>query len=135
MSWDIFVEDLPVEADSLDQIPSDFKPRCIGKRSEIIAKIKEVVPSADFSDPSWGRIEGDDWSIEVNMGDEEDCYDFAFHVHGGHTAVGAVVAILDHLKLRGLDSQTGDLFKAGPESIDSFVEWSAYRDQLLKKSS
>ena len=130
MSWDIFVKDLPRDATTLEDIPKDFKPSSIGERTAIIKKIEEVVPFADFSNPSWGVIEGDEWSIEVNVGEEENCNGFAFHVRGGDTAVGVVAAILEHLSLRALDSQTGDFFAAGPEAIESFHKWRAYRDQI-----
>jgi hypothetical protein len=56
----------------------------------------------------------------------------ALHIRGGDAAVGAVDAILQRLHLRALDAQTGNFFKAGPESIDSFRKWRAYRDQCLK---
>lgn len=131
MSWDIFVQDLPRDAKSVKEIPADFKPSPIGRRSTIIEKIWEVVPIADFSDPSWGRIDGEDWSIEINMGAEEECRSLAFHVRGGDTAIGVVAAILEHLKLRALAPQTGGFFVAGPEAIESFLEWRAYRDQVI----
>jgi hypothetical protein len=130
MSWDIFVQDLPADARSVDDIPSDFRPAPIGKRSTLIEKIKEVVPIADFSDPSWGRIDGDGWSIEVNMGNEEDCSSFALHIRGGDTAVGVVAEILQHLRLRALDTQAGGFFTADAGAIDSFRKWRAYRDQI-----
>jgi hypothetical protein len=132
MSWDLLVQDLPRDARSVKEIPVDFRPSSIGKRSMIIAKIKEIVPAADFSDPSWGRIDGDDWSIEVNIRDEEECKGFAFHVRGGDAAVGVVTAILKHLNLRALDVQRGDFFVAGEEAIKSFQKWRAYRDQVIK---
>jgi hypothetical protein len=50
MSWDIFVQDLPRDAKTVADIPDDFKPAVIGARSEIISMIKEVVPTANFSD-------------------------------------------------------------------------------------
>ena len=88
MSWDIFVQDLPRDAATVADIPQDFKPAPIGKRADVIARIKEVVPSTDFSDPSWGQIEGEDWSIEVNIGKNETCSGFALHVRRGDEAVG-----------------------------------------------
>jgi hypothetical protein len=133
MSWDIIVQDLPRDASSVKEIPADFKPSSIGKRSMIIEKIREVIPTADFSDPSWGRIEGGDWSIEVNIGAEEECRSFAFHVRGGDTAVGVVAAILEHLKLRALAPQTGGFFVAGPEAIESLRRWRAYRDSVVER--
>ena len=67
-----------------------------------------------FSDPSWGLIDANDWSVELNMGRAEECDGFVFHVRGGEDAVGVVAAILQQLDLRALDSQTGEFFVAGP---------------------
>ena len=134
MSWDIFVQDLPSEAKTVADIPSSFRPSLIGKRSEIIARIIGIIPSADFTDPGWGMIDGEDWSIEVNLGQEEDCRDFALHVRGGDAAVGAVAAILRQLNLRALDSQTGEFFAADSNAIESFRQWRQYRDQVTRSN-
>jgi hypothetical protein len=133
MSYDLFVQNLPPDAKTLEDIPSDFKPASIGERSLIIEKIKVAVPDADFSDPSWGRIQGDDWSIEINMGANEHCSGFAIHIRGGAGAFGVVEAILQALKLRALDPQAGGFFVAGPEATDSFNRWRAYRDQVVNR--
>jgi hypothetical protein len=133
MSWDIFVQDLPQEAKSIEDIPSTFKPRSIGRRSEIIERIKEVVPDADFANPAWGKIDGNGWSIELNMGDEEDCSSFAFHVRGDDAAAGIIAAILDHLRLRALDASRGDFFAPGEQAVASFRRWRQYRDHVAKQ--
>ena len=131
MSWDIFVQDLPVGAMTIDDIPTDFVPQSLGPRSTIIAKILEVVPSADFSDPAWGQIEAETWSIEVNLGANDTCDSFAFHVRGGDEAAGVVAAILEHLSLRALDpGAEGGLFSAGPEALESFRRWREYRNHV-----
>ncbi len=132
MSWDIFVQDLPRDVKSFDDMPDDFQPSPIGHRSKIIEQIVEVIPNANFSDPSWGIIDGNDWSIEVSMGNDEICDGFAFHIRGGETAVGFVAAILDRLGLRAFDPQSGGFFEAGPAALDSFRKWRAYRDQVMK---
>ncbi len=131
MSWDIFVQNFPQDARSVADIPADFRPSSIGPRALIVEKIKEVVPSAEFSDPSWGRIDGDRWSVEVNLGKREDCEHFAVHVRGGDAAVGVVAAILQHLGLRAVDPQTGDFFESGPKALECFWNWRAYRDRMV----
>jgi hypothetical protein len=88
-------------------------------------------PSADFDDPSWGVLDGDSWSIELNMGDEEECECSVFHVRGGDTAAGVVAAILAHFKLRALDSSKGEFFAAGEAALESFRKWREYRDKAL----
>ena len=133
MSWDIFVQDLPRDARSTADIPADFRPKPIGSRADVIRQINDLIPDADFSDPSWGRIEAEDWSIEVNMGADEECKSFALHVSGGDAVVGVVGAILKHLNLRALDSQTGEFFVAGAEALDNFQKWRAYRDQVINR--
>jgi hypothetical protein len=128
MSWDIFVQDLPSEAERVADIPTSFQPSLICKRSEIVESIIDVIPTADFSDPSWGLIDGQDWSIEVNIGPEEECRSFALHVRGGDAAIGAVAAILRRLKLRALVSQTGEFFVADQSANESFRQWKKYQD-------
>jgi hypothetical protein len=134
MSWDIFVQDLPKDAKEISDIPNDFRPSSIGSRSQVIAKIKEVVPCANFSDTSWGLLDGDGWSIEINMGAEEECNGFAFHVRGGDEAAGVVAAILDHLRLRAIDAQSGRFFVAGADALASLANWREYRDRVLQEN-
>ena len=106
-------------------------PAAFGTRSEVIAKIKEVVPTANFSDPSWGLIDGGNWSVEVNIGDDEVCNGFALHVRGGDEAVGAIAAILQRIDLRAVVPGTDEFLVAGPKAIASFARWRAYRDRVV----
>jgi len=120
MSWDIFVQDIPSDVKQISDMHErhrNFKPSPIGARSEIIKRIKEIVPEADFSNPAWGVIDGERFSIEVNMGDAEECKGFALHVRGGDAAAYVVSEILDSLDLRAFDpSSTTDLFEIGPDT-------------------
>ena len=66
MSWDLFVQDWG-NFESLDDISNDFEPQSIGKRSEVIDNIKAAEPTIDFSNPSWGILENEQFTIEFNM--------------------------------------------------------------------
>lgn len=105
-------------------------PGPIGRRSDLIRAIEEVVPSADFADPSWGMIGGDGFSIEVSMGSDEivDC--IALFVRGGDTAAGVVADIVGRLGLRALDTGTGDFFDPAT-AVESLRRWRAYRDRVI----
>ena len=131
MSYDIFVQDLPAAARSVDEIPEDFVPSPLGPRQSIIDGILDVVPTADLSDPTWGRIEAVGWSIEVNIRDEDPCTSFAFHVRGESEAIGAVAAILERLGFRALDTSDGGIFSADSVSIESFGKWRDYRNEIV----
>ncbi len=102
MSWDLFVQDWG-NVDSLSEIPGDFEPQSIGSRTEIIARIIEVEPSANFLDPAWGTLENDQFSIEFNMGETEEMTGFAMHVRGSNQAISCIKNILKHLGLRVAD--------------------------------
>jgi hypothetical protein len=134
MSWDIFVQDIPVDAATIDDIPDSFVPAPIGLRSEIIGKIKEVAPFADFSDPAWGTIEGEDFSIEVNLGADENLESLAFHVRGSVVAAGLVSEILKHLNLRAFDTGTGEFFDHARAS-EGLERWHAYLQTVLNSSN
>jgi hypothetical protein len=78
--------------------------------AQIIASIRRVVPAADFSDPEWGQIDGDGYSIEVSIKRVEPMRSFALHCRGDSQAVDYVVAhILDELGLQAFDpdNETG----------------------------
>jgi hypothetical protein len=130
VSWDVFAQDLPADARCVDEIPNDFVPQPIGTRSEIIGKITEVAPFADFSDPAWGNIEGEDFSIEVGMGDDEEVQCVAFFVRGSDVAAGLISQILTHLKLRALDSGTGEFFDH-QNAAEGLRRWRQYRDRIV----
>lgn len=132
MSWDISIQDLPADAKTVADIPDDYQPSPLGPRSEVIARIQQILPNADFKDPTWGNLDGGDFSIEFNMGADEICDGFMLHVRGGGNAMATVARLLEHLKLRGIDCQTGDFF-ACEAAEASFGEWQAFRDRAIQK--
>jgi hypothetical protein len=135
VSWDIFVQDLPADAKTLDKIPDDFRPASLMARSTLIERIKEVAPEADFGDPTWGRIEGPSFSIEVNLGGKDPVESFAFHVRSGDMAAGIVSDILDHLGLRALDPGSDSGFFDRDGAVASLTAWRAYRDHVLGRNA
>lgn len=130
MSWDISIMDLPADARSVSDIPEDFKPNPLGQRSHLIRSILQVATTADFSDPSWGVLDTDSFSIEISMGDSQIVDSIALHVRGSDGAAGAVADIITHLELRAVDSSTGDFFDPAT-GVDSLRAWPAFRDRAI----
>jgi hypothetical protein len=133
MSWDIFVQDIPEHAVSLDDIADDFKPRLLVSRMKVIGAILKFAPFSDVSDPAWVGIHGHGADIEVSLGNDDPITGFVFHVRGGDASVGIIAGILQELQLRALDpgSDTGifDPGKAG----DSLKRWLEYRERVLSR--
>ena len=134
MSWDLFVQNIPDSVSSPREIPDDFRPRPLGRRDDIIRRILEIIPEADFTDPSWGTIRGEGFSIELNMGEGEVLESFALHVRGGDQAVVVITGLLDHLGFRALDpgSDSG-IFHGGDDALESFRSWRAFRDRVCDR--
>lgn len=135
MSWDIFIANFPADVASVKDMPKDFKISPIGPRSEVIARVQELLPETDFKDPTWGVLDGEDFSIEFIMGHKEICDSITLFVRGGgSTAMTIVARLLQHLKLRGIDCQTSDFFRQDAAE-DSFRRWQAYRDRVIQKQT
>jgi hypothetical protein len=130
MSWDILIQDFPATARTVADIPDDFQPQPIGLRADLIAKISDVVPAANFSNPEWGVFDGDGFSIEFNMGNDDVCGCISLMIRGGGGPTPLVAALLDRLQLRGIDCQTGEFFDIEAARA-SFGSWQQYRDQIL----
>src|ERR1700761_4265104 len=128
MSWDILIQDFPQGASDIDDIPDDYKPASLGARSEVIASIQQLLPEADFSDPSWGVLDREEFSIEFNIGNSDICHSIMLHVRGGGGAVATIERLLEHLHRRAWDCQAGDFFSS-QAAMASFGEWQQYRDR------
>ena len=136
MSWDIFVQYIPDSVTSIADLPSDFKPPLIGRRADIVASIRKIVPTAYFKTLEWGTIDGTDFSIEISMGDLEEIDGFAFHIQGGDQAIFVIADILEHLGLRALDpSSECGIFKLDEDTMSGFHRWRIYRNQIIANPS
>ncbi len=132
MSWDVYIADFP-DCSSIADIPDDFKPDAIGRRDEVIRKILEVVPQADFSDPSWGILDTEEFSIEFSVGKDEVVESFACHIQGVDGGGVCVAAIVRHLGLRAFDTTTGDFLNLDNPEL-GFRKWKAYRNRCVREN-
>lgn len=131
MSWDVFVQSIPEGVQDVRDIPDDFVPDPLGPRDVIVAGIRDVFPAVDFSDPEWGHVEGDGYSIEISLNAEDPVKSFALHVRGDTAATDAVAALLDRLGLRAFDPQSPTGIFASERSDQGFEQWRAYRDEIV----
>lgn len=125
MSWDIFIQQFPDGIRRVADIPDTFTAPPIGKRADVISKLRASVPQIDFSDPAWGKLTGGDYSIEVGVGDDDVLYGVTLHVRGSDAALPFVSRILDALQLRAIDSWTGEFFDADVAPL-SLARWRSY---------
>ena len=132
MSWDIFAQDIPTEAQSVADIPDDFSPQPIGSANRVLDAIRSAAPFADFTDPTLVRIDSPGVSIEVSLSAEESLDGFAFHIHGGDYSAGVVADILQRLHLRAFDPASDTGIFDSSQAADSLHRSQLYRTHVLE---
>jgi hypothetical protein len=121
----------PRDIETAEQLPDGFKPPVIGARAEVAQSIRTLFPDANISDLSWLVINGADYSIEVNTGEEEACDGFLLHVRGGERALDAVMQITQHFDARALDLTTCEFLDRMADPGSGFRQWRAFRDRAI----
>jgi hypothetical protein len=112
VSRDIFVQDIPAEARSVEDIPDGWTPAPLPfSREFIVSTVVDLAPSADFSDPSWGHVSLPGADIEVGVSDETPLMSFALHVRASDPATADmfVSRLLDRLGTRAFDPEGAPL--------------------------
>jgi hypothetical protein len=107
VSRDIFVQDIPRDVQSVQEIPDDWVPDALPfAASDVIAAVHELAPAADFSTPTWGHVVLPDVDVEVSLPDEVPLQSFALHVRATDAAADDFIdALLTRLKVRAFDPE------------------------------
>lgn len=130
MSWDVVFLALPPGVRSLEDLGD--APAPLGSRADLIRAIEAAVPTVDFSDPSWGRLDTDAFSIEFSVGDDDPVVSLMLHVRGGDGALGVIAAVAQALGQPPIDCGDGTVLDvASPAAAASFAAWRAYRDRVV----
>jgi hypothetical protein len=125
MSWDIFISKTPV--DQLEE--ADFES--LGKKSEVIKEILEILPTANFDDPNWGNYRDDECSIEFNLDDAEKLDHLMLHVRGrGDRPIVIIKEICEKFDGYAMDGSTGEQMNFDQTDERSFQEWQDYRNKI-----
>ena len=115
---------------SWDVLFAPSKP--FGPRSDVIARIRARLPNVDFSDPAWGRYRTDQFSIELNLGEEPVSSSLMLHVRGDDAALATVREISEALDCGAFDCTTGELIEFdGPNAGEGLKRWRGFRDEVL----
>lgn len=131
MSWDILLLRLPENITSLSEFPDDPPSTPIGGRDEVLAAIAKATPTANLSDPTWGLLDGEGWSIELNIGPLQPVDSVMLHVRGsGDDTLTVIFRLAEALGCRAFDCTDGELMT--PEDTGTgWNDFQEYRDRVL----
>lgn len=127
MSWDIFIQDYG-SYNKISEIPDDFKPKPFGNRDDIIKRMVEIYPEADFSDPSRGIIDADAFSIEISISGDQIVDSITLHVRGDKLDADYVAKIVKIIGQRAFDTGTGEFLDLNDPDL-GFAKWRTYRNK------
>ena len=108
VSRDIFVQDIPAAAASVEDIPDDWKPNPLPFLAErVVAEVRTLHPSVDASDPHLLDVALAGGSVEVAIPDERPLMSFALHIRTADPSAADdfVGDLLEQLGVRAFDPE------------------------------
>jgi hypothetical protein len=134
MSWDVFLANIPhsvAHVDELDDLYSEADPPPTISRAALVAAIHEVFPGVTEVAADFLRFDGDGFSIEFSLSEEEELDSAMLSARGGSDAVFAIALLLERTGLRGIDPGSENGFFSVEGAGESFEAWEKYRDRVL----
>ena len=103
----------------------------LGSKKEVVSTLTQLVPTGDFSDTSWGVLDGDDFSIEFSLGNDDPIIIIMLYVRGSDKAINVIQKICEHTGWRAYDTSRDEFinFVHNPEA--GFEQWRAYKDSVV----
>ena len=128
MSWDVILMNLgglqPPKEEALRPFP-------MGTAEHVRASISHSMPSVDWSDPAWGILDREQWSIEFNLGPEPIIEGVMLHVRGGGDPVPEICRLCRENSWEALDCSTGEFLDLAAPARDGWEGFKRFRDRAL----
>jgi hypothetical protein len=118
---------LPKSINKIDEIQDDLIDK-LGTRDEVVSILIKIFPDGDFTDPTWGVLDRDGYSIEFNISEEHDITSFMLHVRGDNRSLEAIELIHNKTGWRPMDEELID-FNGDPGK--GLSQWKNAREQVL----
>jgi len=115
-------------------LPDDFEPPSMGNAQAIRNAISDAIPGVDWSDPAWGMIDGDGWSIEFNHQDTGETDQIMLHVRGSGDPVTAIVKLCKTNNWSAFDTTSGEFINLDAPSTDGWTGFQAFRDRAVTQT-
>ena len=113
----------------MDEIDDDsYSP--LGSTSEVRQVLARALPDLDLGDPTWGILEGTDFSIEFSIGEEEPCTSVMLHVRGSDEAINPIQVVCDASGWKALDCSDGEIIEFDSDPAQGLRSWREYRERV-----
>jgi len=132
MSWDVLLIRPRNPTASVAELSDKDDVLPLGPLSSVLTELAAALPTLDLSDPTWGRLDSETFSIEFNIGDQDPVDTVMLHVRGGDEALASVRAAAAALACAVLDCSEGEFIDWNDDDpAAGLARWRAYRNQVV----
>lgn len=129
MSWDVMVFHVTGDVQDIEDM-TEHQMLSLGSQQKVIDTFQTLFPDIDFTDPTWGILRRNEYSIEFNMGPEEEVQSIMLHIRGGDTVIDVLRTIHNETGWKLIGDEEGIMdFDNHPEK--GLQQWREYRDQVM----
>ncbi|MEZ4705755.1 MAG: hypothetical protein R3A44_01035 [Caldilineaceae bacterium] len=129
MSWDVILMNVPSNVRSISELEDELP--ILGSKIEVLSILSSALPSINLSDPTWGVMDGDNFSIEFSIGDKDPIQTIMLFVRGSDDAVRVIEKVCQYSGWRALDTSLGDFISFEENPAAGLQQWRAYRNQVF----
>lgn len=94
MSWDVILMNVPSNVRSISELEDELP--ILGSKIEVLSILSSALPSINLSDPTWGVMDGDNFSIEFSIGDKDPIQTIMLFVRGSDDAVRVIEKVCQY---------------------------------------
>lgn len=102
----------------------------LGAADEVRAKIARSLPETDWSDPSWGTLEADEYTIEFNLAVKEHVRGLTCYIHGGASVLEPIARLCRDHGWSAFDTTTGKLLDPDAPSSEGVEAFNDFRSSV-----
>lgn len=132
MSWDVSVFAAETPPPPVAEMHADWVGLPLGTHAELRAKISQVLPQVDWSDPLWGIYHRDE-VLEFNLGADDPALSFMVHVRGGGDPVSLLIGLVERWGWYLLDTSTMEWLHHSEAPDAGWAAFRGYRDRVLRR--
>lgn len=125
VSWDVVIMRAPQNVTTIDEMPHEESPP-LGSLSDVLDSLRSLFSAMNLSDPTWGILDGPDFSIEFNIGNDDPVSTIMLHVRGSEAALGPIQLLCRNMGCKALDTSEGDFIDFSGDAAAGLRDWQAF---------
>jgi len=127
MSWDVLLLSVSPDVRTINDLGDDFAGESLGTPTEVAHRLRQIFPALDLTDPSWGVLATEEYSVEFSIGDDNPCLSLMLHVRGPESAIEPIQRLCENTGWLAFDTSDGDLIDFSNDPAKGLRQWIEYR--------